>query len=98
MRGDPIAYTYDADWHCPDCAIARFGLEPGGRWPRDDARDSEGNEVGAVAPWTEWWNLDGECEVLACSDCHEVIANAHRVECEYQGGEEPCDIREEYRV
>lgn len=26
MSCDPVAYTYEADAHCPTCAEARFGL------------------------------------------------------------------------
>ena len=76
----PIAYTYDADTHCPDCATARFGKEPRERggfypWPPEDARDSEGNEVGAIAPWDDWCNgeADDVC-TLACGDCLAIIA------------------------
>jgi hypothetical protein len=27
---EPIAYTYEADYHCPDCAVARFGADDNG--------------------------------------------------------------------
>lgn len=112
---DPIAYTYDADTHCPDCAVARFGRElyrtwdhralcsqcgeagnlvPASMadtahrhgptshpftprvhpWPPEDARDSEGNPVGAIAPWDDWCDAeDGPC-TLACGTCHFIIA------------------------
>lgn len=63
---DPIAYTYDADVHCPSCAIARFGSEPGHPWPPEDATDSEGNGVGAIAPWDE-------ADDLTCGTCGTVI-------------------------
>ncbi len=55
---DPIAYTYEADIHCPDCAEARFGRGPDGFIASLAAPtlpiDREGNLVGAVAPWDEW--------------------------------------------
>lgn len=70
----PIAYTYEADTHCPDCAVARFGREPGYPWPPEDARDSEGNPVGAIAPWDDWCDAeDGPC-TLACGTCGWIIA------------------------
>jgi len=94
---DPIAYTYEADCHCPDCAFARFGQDEHGFIP-EDATDDEGNSVGVVAPWSEWWNLDDECEVLACGTCHAIIDNAHRATCEAAEGDEPCTIEPEHRT
>jgi hypothetical protein len=72
---DPIAYTYEADTHCPACALGRFGAQPGRPWVRDDAVDREGNGIGAVAPWVEWCEYDPDhphC-VLACGTCGGVI-------------------------
>lgn len=73
MTTEPIAYTYEADYHCPDCTAARFGAECQGT-------DSEGNEIHAVFPWDEWWDTsDWASETLICSDCgaemDEVEAN-----------------------
>lgn len=62
----PIAYTYEASEHCPTCAAARFGVDEDG-WIPEDARDSEGNPVGAVAPWDEWERS------LVCGTCFGVI-------------------------
>lgn len=67
---DPIAYAYEADYHCPDCAIKRFGESERGPWPVETAEDNEGNPVGAVFPWDEWWEPDiNEAQTLVCSDC-----------------------------
>lgn len=66
---DPIGYTYDADVHCPSCAIARFGQEPGRPWVVEVAHDSEGNMVGVIAPWDET-SESGEW----CGTCGAVIA------------------------
>ncbi len=71
---DPIAYTYESDYHCSACAIARFGTGDTGigadRWPPETARDNEGNPIGAVAPWDEWWEpSEVSVQVLTCSDC-----------------------------
>ena len=63
----PIAYTYEADYHCPDCTTKRFGEECEGT-------DNEGNSVGAVFSWDEWWQLDEEREHLVCGDCGNVLA------------------------
>ena len=64
---DPIAYTYEADAHCPSCAEARFGRGADGRWIADGATDDEGNDVGAVAPWDEW---EGG---MSCGTCGGII-------------------------
>lgn len=71
---DPVAYTYEADYHCESCAEERFGRDKSG-WIT--GRDNEGNEVGAVAPWDEWYANDvyeGKASaVLVCGTCGEVI-------------------------
>lgn len=69
---NPIAYTYEADWHCPTCTAERFGNPI-----PDDATDSEGNEIGAVFSWDEWWEptID-ERQTLNCGDCGEELAVA----------------------
>jgi hypothetical protein len=58
---DPVAYTYEADMHCPECAEKRFG-------PGAHGFDHEGNEVGAVAPW-EREHVKGE----SCGTCHKRL-------------------------
>jgi hypothetical protein len=63
---DPIGYTYEADTHCLGCAFNLFGMDSHGFVP-EDAVDSEGNGVGAIAPWDEW---EGE---LYCGTCHGPI-------------------------
>jgi hypothetical protein len=83
MSTHPIAYTYEADTHCPDCTAARFGTEPGYPWPPEDARDSEGNPIGALAPWDDtceggedadrnWIGDTAHC-TLACGTCGATI-------------------------
>ncbi len=72
----PRAYVYEADYHCPDCARARYGSDEYGNVP-PDARDREGNAVGALFRWDAWHDcasLDLEpgttCPaILECSDC-----------------------------
>ncbi len=72
-RLDPIAYTYEADHHCPTCAWLRFGQDEHGFVP-ETAEDGEGNPVGAVAPWDEWWEpSETGVQTLACSDCGAVL-------------------------
>lgn len=63
---DPIAYTYDADVHCPDCSFSRFGRDLNGFVPETE-RDSDGNPIGVIAPW------DSEIEHLSCGTCHVQI-------------------------
>ncbi len=66
--GDPIGYTYEADVHCPACALARFGRDQYGDIG-GDSTDREGNPIGVIAPWDETPE-DGEY----CSDCNREIA------------------------
>lgn len=69
----PIAYTYEADYHCPSCTEARFGRDEWG-WIGGDAEDDEGNPVGAVAPWDEWWEpSETGPQSLVCGTCREVV-------------------------
>lgn len=85
----PIAYTYEADHHCEDCTAARFG-------PDCEGIDREGNAVGAVFSGDEWFNAGEEgCDVLGCSDCGAILANAHDYECVHNAGETPCSLRPE---
>ena len=66
----PIAYTYEADYHCPACAEAKFGLDSNGYIT---GIDFEGNNVGVVAPWDEWYQLDYGTQTLNCSNCGELL-------------------------
>jgi hypothetical protein len=68
----PIAYTYEADHHCPGCAAAAFGVDEDGGIP-ESAEDSEGNPIGAVAPWDEWQNIGEGSQTLACGTCGGII-------------------------
>lgn len=81
MSADPIAYTYDADTHCPNCAEARFGRCKDGfiacpdthDW-RPGPLDSEGNPVGAIFSWDEWCEpSEAGMQYLACGTCRGVI-------------------------
>jgi hypothetical protein len=70
-----IAYTYEADTHCPPCAITRFGQEPERSWVREDATDAEGNPVGVIYDLDEWCQPDEPgVQTLACGTCQGVIA------------------------
>jgi hypothetical protein len=103
---DPIAYTYEADYHCPGCTEARFGVcdcgfiacpggGPGCSVPPLPIEDSEGNQVGVVAPWDEWWNVgEDQCDTLACGTCGGITDNAHLEGCEENFGERSCTIPE----
>lgn len=83
----PIAFTYEADVHCPAHTFERFGratvhsfafntdfTQP---WPPDDARDREGNAVGAIASWDEW--------CLACQDNEPDPSAGHGLYCADDG-------------
>jgi hypothetical protein len=74
VSANPIAYAFDADTHCPSCTTARFGVEPGRSWPPEDARDSEGDSIGAIFPWDEWHEpADNGRFTLTCATCSGVI-------------------------
>lgn len=62
----PIAYTYEADYHCENCTRERFGDDCEGT-------DGEGNPVGAVFSWDEWYNIGEGTQVLACGDCGAIL-------------------------
>lgn len=68
----PIAYTYDADVHCEDCAEQAFGLNDAGDI---DGTDSEGNLIGVIAPWDEWYNIGEGDQTLVCGDCGAFLAD-----------------------
>lgn len=98
---EPIAYTYEADYHCDECAEKRFGrCEAGdvacqGPPDHEPKEDREGNPVGAVSPFDEWWepSID-ECQALSCGDCGAIIDIVHTERCEENGGDEPCPYSE----
>jgi hypothetical protein len=70
---EPIAYTYEADYHCPGCAVARFGADVNG-YAAGDVDRWEGNPVGAVFPWDEWLPCDDAgAQTLACGTCGAVL-------------------------
>ena len=54
----PIAYAYQADWHCPDCAERAHGRCPDGwiacpdHWSRSD------DQPGALFGWDSWHSCD----------------------------------------
>jgi len=65
MSHAPIAYTYEADVHCPACARARFG----DALDDPDTEDREGNTLGVIFEWDET-PATGE----HCGDCGEEVA------------------------
>lgn len=75
---DPIAYTYEADHHCPDCTLERFGAVNGFIAMQDadgisPCLDRHGNPVAVIAPWDEWEQFNGESETLACGTCGAIL-------------------------
>lgn len=80
--GHPRSYAYEADIHCPSCTEKRFGTDVHGDIPAD-AKDNEGNTVGAVAPWDE-----GDAHGEHCGTCGvqtDEPYNHHPDECGYEG-------------
>ena len=68
----PIAYTYDAAEHCPVCAARAYGVESESGFIPETARDSEGNPIGAVAPWET--DEDDALRGLYCDTCGGEIS------------------------
>ena len=70
-----IAYTYEADTHCVDCTVKRFGTAEDGYV--EDAIDAEGNPVTPLFSTDEWWAnalyAGKRHEALACGTCGEII-------------------------
>lgn len=66
---DVVAWTYDADMHCPDCASARFRGQEDFDWADPDAGtvDSEGNVPHPVFVSDEGWTG------LVCGTCGTFI-------------------------
>jgi hypothetical protein len=71
-----IAYTYDADIHCPGCAVNRFYTKEAKQAPADDVdehglllfqEDREGNLIHPVFSTDELGDLDH------CADCHTKL-------------------------
>ena len=72
VASDPVVYTYEADYHCEERAAERFGFDAHGFIT---GTDTEGNEVGIVAPWDEWYDAyeGNDHATLACGTCGAVI-------------------------
>ena len=62
----PIAYAYEADYHCENCTRKRFG-------PACEGTDNEGNSVGALFSWEEWFDVGYGNQTLACGDCGAIL-------------------------
>jgi hypothetical protein len=60
---DIVGYAYEADVHCVDCAVARFGSQQHWR----DAVDNEGNPIHPIFAGDE--NASEE----VCGDCFEPL-------------------------
>jgi hypothetical protein len=58
-----IAYAYEAEIHCPDCARERFG----DALDEPNTQDDEGNPIGAV------FSTDEHPKGLSCGDCNEEL-------------------------
>ena len=70
---DPIAYVYEADVHCLNCGEDSFGI---GEFGFAEGTDREGNEVGVIPPWGEWWEpTETGVQTLTCGTCQKLIAS-----------------------
>jgi hypothetical protein len=88
-----VAYTYEAAYHCVDCARNCFGQDEHGFVP-ESARDSEGNEIGAA--FTS--DLDVET-VETCDTCLKVICMCCGVVAGERASGQPCfNCSTEWRV
>lgn len=76
---DVIAWAYGAAYHCPACAVARFGEaenSPGGLYPwiPEESYDDGGNIAAPVFADSEWYDYtDDSAQALTCDDCSGVI-------------------------
>lgn len=75
-----IAYTYEADYHCPECAKQRFGTNP--QADNDEHGldpnicDIEGNPIHPVFSTDETEYRDEDTGIMRkhhCGDCETVI-------------------------
>lgn len=68
-----IGYTYEADYHCVECATKAFGFKLTHPERVGPAIDSEGNEVHPVFNTDEWYANDiyegATHATLNCGDC-----------------------------
>lgn len=71
---EPIAYTYEASEHCPECALTRFGSCTTHHQIACCVLDDEGNKPGAVAPWDAF-----EDRTMVCGTCGDVIHELEEV-------------------
>jgi hypothetical protein len=76
---DVIGYTYNADYHCTDCAIVAFGEHPDSppihRWCADGI-DADGNAPTPITADAEWWDRNPDPDervALICGTCGDVI-------------------------
>ena len=82
MNGyDIVGYTYEADYHCVDCAAKRFNAEVD-MTAKDkdingilfDQTDNEGNVVFPVFADAEGYiDEDGRDTGASCGDCFEYV-------------------------
>lgn len=87
----PIAYTYEADYHCPSCTAKRFGATFIGE-------DREGNAVGAVAPWDEWHSCDDLADCLGTRPCQKCPATLNCGTCGVELDDCSVPYRRDYRL
>jgi len=78
MNKDIIAYSYEADYHCPYCAEQRWGKCPDGfiGCPDEPHRqvDNEGNPIHVLWAWDEWFDPEGDLQqALICGTCGAEI-------------------------
>ena len=66
MKHKIEAWVYDAEVHCPDCALQRFGNS----LADVDTVDREGNPLGTLYSW-DWTEFGSS--MVACGDCHDIL-------------------------
>jgi hypothetical protein len=74
MASDVIAWIYDADHHCEQCAEERFGKDFA---DLDSCVDGEGNEITAVMEWETTLSEDHDWStgpsVTGCGTCGDIV-------------------------
>lgn len=67
---DVVGFAYEADLHCVDCAIGRFGPDIMGQDPAEP-EDDEGNPISPVFDGEDAYSEDGA--PYCCGDCGSAL-------------------------
>lgn len=74
-----LAYQYEADRHCVDCTLHRFGADSFSMSTGITGRDNEDNIITVVFEDEAWWHEDyeGLTQTLECGTCMRTLSVHH---------------------